>query len=157
MFGDDIRSAREQLKLSQAELARRAGVRRSILRRVEANENVTTDTLSAIAAQLPNLKALHLGTVPLVPLTEAGHAMNESFAAAAVLLTSLSRLSDDIGGFIAAHARLAQSLEESGALRPPPPKPIGWIEPDYLSPETMEIVRQMDRDLEARNASTEDE
>jgi transcriptional regulator with XRE-family HTH domain len=56
---DDIVKAREALGLSQAGLARRAGISRSRLQDLESGENVTLDTLRKVVAVLPNLK-LHL-------------------------------------------------------------------------------------------------
>lgn len=52
---EDIVKARQQLQMSQAELARKAGVARARLRDLEEGRNVTLDTVRRVVAQLPNL------------------------------------------------------------------------------------------------------
>jgi len=59
---DEIRKAREALKISPAELARRAGIQRSLIGKIERGDNFTIETLQKIVAQLPNLEVLHLGS-----------------------------------------------------------------------------------------------
>jgi len=65
MLHTQLREAREALKLTQSELARRAGIGRDILRKLENGENFTRDTLLKVIAQLPNLQQLSLGAVTL--------------------------------------------------------------------------------------------
>lgn len=60
-----VRQARIDHGLSQTELARRAGVPRSQLRKFEDGGNITLATFTKILEQLPNLKSLAIGTVNL--------------------------------------------------------------------------------------------
>ena len=53
LIHEELRSAREEAGLSQAELAARAGIPRNQIVRAEKGENITLDTLRKIAAQLP--------------------------------------------------------------------------------------------------------
>lgn len=65
MLQNEIRQARIDLGLSQAELARVAGVPRERLRQLETGGNVTLETLQKVLAQLPNLKTITLGATEL--------------------------------------------------------------------------------------------
>ncbi|HEV7240913.1 MAG TPA: helix-turn-helix transcriptional regulator [Thermoanaerobaculia bacterium] len=50
---EELRRAREEAGLSQAEVAARAGIPRNQVVRAEKGENITLDTLRKIAVQLP--------------------------------------------------------------------------------------------------------
>ena len=63
MLHTQIRQARVDHGLSQAELARRAGIPRDRLRQFENGENITIETLMKILAQLPDLRTVTLGAV----------------------------------------------------------------------------------------------
>jgi len=63
MLHSQIREARIQHNLSQAKLARLAGVPRGTLAELENGGNFTRDTLLKVLAHLPQLKALTLGPV----------------------------------------------------------------------------------------------
>ena len=65
MLHDQIRQAREEHGLSQAELARLAGLPRERVRQLESGGNVTLETFRKIIAQLPRLKTLSLGSTEL--------------------------------------------------------------------------------------------
>ena len=96
VYGDDIRQARRDAKLSQSELARRAGVPRSQLVRLEQGENVTIDTLQRVLGALPHLKQITL--VPGATALAAGIDVDEVRAAAQELHESSARLLRAIGG-----------------------------------------------------------
>lgn len=51
-FGDVIREARKKQGWSQAELGEKSGVSRPTIARVEANNDVTTATISKVAQAL---------------------------------------------------------------------------------------------------------
>ena len=96
MHGDEIRQARRDAKLSQSELARRAGVPRSQLVRLEQGENVTIDTLKRVLGVLPHLKQITL--LPGATAMAAGIDVDEVRAAAQELHESSARLLRAIGG-----------------------------------------------------------
>jgi len=74
MLHIEIRKARVEAKLSQAALARLAGVPRRTLVDLENGGNFTRDTLLKLIAQLPKLRTLTLGqvTIETAPLDGAG-------------------------------------------------------------------------------------
>jgi transcriptional regulator with XRE-family HTH domain len=53
MLHDELRSARQEAKMSQAELASRSGIPRNQIVRAEKGENITLDTLRKIVVNLP--------------------------------------------------------------------------------------------------------
>jgi transcriptional regulator with XRE-family HTH domain len=65
MLHKELRAAREMAKMSQAELAARAGIPRNQVVRAEKGENITIGTLRKIAANLPVKELTLLDTVKL--------------------------------------------------------------------------------------------
>lgn len=53
LLHEELRRAREEARMSQADLAARAGIPRNQVVRAEKGENITLDTLRKIAAHLP--------------------------------------------------------------------------------------------------------
>jgi transcriptional regulator with XRE-family HTH domain len=150
-IGDEIKKAREALKLSQMELSRRSGVPRSMLRRVEEGENTTVDTLQAIVAYLPNLEALHLGRVKLLKQNDLHEAMNNQINAVTALLETVNRLVQDLGKVATTSAAVMRTAEATGALAPTPrpepePEPMP-VEPP-LPPDLAEHFRELDRSID---------
>jgi len=62
---EELRRAREQAGLSQAQLAARAGIPRNQIVRAEKGENITLDTLRKIAVHLPVEQLTLIETVQL--------------------------------------------------------------------------------------------
>lgn len=62
---EELRSAREQAGLSQAQLAARAGIPRNQIVRAEKGENITLDTLRKIVVHLPVEQLTLIDTVKL--------------------------------------------------------------------------------------------
>lgn len=62
---EELRRAREQAGLSQAQLAARAGIPRNQIVRAEKGENITLDTLRKIAVHLPVEQLTLIDTVKL--------------------------------------------------------------------------------------------
>ena len=93
MLNEDVRAARLAAGLSQAELARRAGIPRPQLRFLEDGGNVTIATIRKVAAVLPNLKRVSLGeveiTTPNPDLEEARRAALDLFDVAKRLMAAL--------------------------------------------------------------------
>jgi transcriptional regulator with XRE-family HTH domain len=150
-IGDEIKKAREALKLSQMELSRRSGVPRSMLRRVEEGENTTVDTLSAIVAYLPNLEALHLGGVKLLKQNDLHEALNNQMTAVTALLETVNRLMQDLGKVVTASAGVMRTAEATGALAPVPrtePEPPPPHAEPLLPPALAEHLRELDRSIE---------
>ena len=65
MLHEELRKAREAARLSQAELAKRAGVPRNQVVRAEKGANVTLDTLRKLVVQLPIDRLTLVDTVQL--------------------------------------------------------------------------------------------
>jgi transcriptional regulator with XRE-family HTH domain len=148
-IGDEIKKAREALKLSQMELSRRSGVPRSMLRRVEEGENTTIDTLSSIVAHLPNLEALHLGGVKLLKQNDLHEALNNQMTAVTALLETVNRLVQDLGKVVTASAGVMQTAEASGALAPPPRfEPLVMPVEAPLPPALAEHFQELDRSID---------
>ncbi len=74
MLHEELRQAREEIGMTQAQLAARAGIPRNQVVRAERGENITLDTLRKIAAHLPLekltlLEKVHLD-LDILPLPE---------------------------------------------------------------------------------------
>jgi predicted transcriptional regulator len=150
-IGDEIKKAREALKLSQMELSRRSGVPRSMLRRVEEGENTTVDTLATIVAHLPNLEALHLGGVKLLKQNDLHEALNNQMSAVTALLETVNRLVQDLGKVATTSAGVMRTAEAVGALTPVPrsaPEPMEMPVEPPLPPALAEQFRELDRSIE---------
>ena len=65
MLHQQFRAAREAANLTQTQLARKAGIPRSQLQKLEDGRNVTLETLMKVAAQLPNLGVVTAGPLHL--------------------------------------------------------------------------------------------
>lgn len=65
MLHEELRKAREAAGLSQAELAKRAGIPRNQVVRAEKGANVTLDTLRKLVVQLPIDRLTLVDTVQL--------------------------------------------------------------------------------------------
>jgi transcriptional regulator with XRE-family HTH domain len=89
MFGTQLREARKLGKLTQNELAERAGLPRSRIQMVEDGGNVTIGTLEKVIAQLPGLRVLTLGGVDFVAIDRIA-----TQAAVEGVLTNAGRLAE---------------------------------------------------------------
>jgi transcriptional regulator with XRE-family HTH domain len=93
MLYDRVREARIELNVSQAQLARLAGVPRESVRTLENGGNITLETFERIVAHLPNLKELTIGgvhvTISGVDVAEVRAAVAASEAANRRLLALL--------------------------------------------------------------------
>ena len=93
MLKDDVRAARLAAGLSVSEVARRAGIPRKQVQKIENGGNVTMDTLRQIAVALPNLTRVMLGGMEIVlanaDLEEARRAALDLFDVAKRLLAAL--------------------------------------------------------------------
>ena len=144
-IGDEIRIAREALDVSQVEFARRVGIPRSMLRRIEEGENITVETLEKVVAHLPNLQALHLGAIKLLPQNDLHDALNQHVASGTALLDAINRVAEQLAGFVSSNARLVRTLEQSGALGPLPTfEPMLLPEPEPLPEKFREVDRSID-------------
>jgi transcriptional regulator with XRE-family HTH domain len=149
-LGEEVKRAREALKLSQMELSRRSGVPRSMLRRVEEGENTTIDTLASIVAHLPNLEALHLGGVKLLPQNDLQEALYAQTAAVTALLESVTRMMQDLGKVVTTNARMARTAESTGALDASrTADPYEWPAEPPVPPALAERLRELDRSIDA--------
>ncbi|HEX6098211.1 MAG TPA: helix-turn-helix transcriptional regulator [Thermoanaerobaculia bacterium] len=118
MLHHQIRQARIDHGLSQAELARLAGVPRERLRQLEAGGNVTLETLQKVLSQLPDLQSLSLGPVELqtrganpAELRDALAAWLEAGRRLLTLLESVSVAPDPADSRIHPSAQLTPELE----------------------------------------------
>ena len=128
MLYDRVRQARIELNVSQAQLARLAGVPRESVRTLENGGNITLETFEKIVAHLPNLKELTIGGVHV---TISGVDVAEVRAA--------------VAASEAANRRLLALLDAVAAHEPEPPAGATRMEPaSSLRPE-----------IEARLASLE--
>jgi transcriptional regulator with XRE-family HTH domain len=92
---EEVRTAREALGISPAELARRAGVPRSLIGRFESGGNITVETLEKLVTQLPTLNVLHLGEVSVLPagqVPDLPTVLRDHAAAAHSLIAAATRL-----------------------------------------------------------------
>ena len=93
MLYDRVREARIELNVSQAQLARLAGVPRESVRTLENGGNITLETFERIVTHLPNLKELTIGgvhvTISGVDVAEVRAAVAASEAANRRLLALL--------------------------------------------------------------------
>lgn len=89
MFGTQIREARKLGKLTQNELADKAGLPRSRIQMVEEGGNVTIATLEKVIAQLPGLRVLTLGGVDFVAIDRIS-----AQAAVDAVITQAGRLAE---------------------------------------------------------------
>ena len=112
MLYDRVRQARIELNVSQAQLARLAGVPRESVRTLESGGNVTLETFEKIVAHLPNLKELTLGGVNV---TISGVDVAEVRAA--------------VAASEAANRRLLQLLDAVAAHAPEPPAGATVVDP----------------------------
>jgi len=65
MLHEEVKRARIEAGLSQAEVARRTGVRRKQVQQLESGANVTLATIRQILPALPNLKRVTPGGVEI--------------------------------------------------------------------------------------------
>jgi transcriptional regulator with XRE-family HTH domain len=90
---EEVREARIAAKLTQSELARRAGVPRKQVRALEEGANVTLATVRKIVAVLPDLKRVTLGGLEIgtesADLAAARRAAAAVYSAARVLVKAL--------------------------------------------------------------------
>jgi DNA-binding XRE family transcriptional regulator len=131
MVGKQIRTARLAAGLSEAELARRAGVQRSQLRELENDGNVTTATLWKVVSQLPDLPVLVLSPEATTGMLDGPTVLQRSLE----ILAAANALVQLAGGTAAAQSR------------PPAEPPAGAtrFEPEpTLDAKTMKLVREMD-------------
>lgn len=137
MLNEDIRQARVAAGLSQAELARRAGITRKQLRFAEEGGNITVDTLRKIAAMLPNLKRMSLGEAEL---TTASPDLEEARRAALDLFDVAKRLMAALGA--------APPSERLPDRKPPELGPVGAVRHNSMEDHerrAQEIQRERER------------
>jgi predicted transcriptional regulator len=60
---EEIRRARKELRFSQSELAKLAGIQRRQISNLENDRNVTLSTVRKVLAQLPNIQPFTLSAV----------------------------------------------------------------------------------------------
>jgi transcriptional regulator with XRE-family HTH domain len=93
MIHDQFREARIAAGLTQAEVARRAGVLRKQVQVLESGGNVTLETLRKLAPVIPNLRRVSLGGLEIVAenadLEEARRAALDLFDVARRLVAAL--------------------------------------------------------------------
>ena len=126
MIGMQFRAARLAANLSEAELARRAGIQRSQLRALEADGNVEIATMLRVAAHLPDLRTLAV---------KAG----VGATAGAEGTVDLENVRMKALGVIAAAQELLRSLGTPGEVS--------------LPPETLEKIKELDRLVDAAEAT----
>ena len=118
MLYDRVRQARIDLNVSQAQLARLAGVPRESVRTLESGGNVTLETFEKIVAHLPNLKELTLGGVQVaikgIDVAEIRAAVADAEAATRRLL----QLLDAVTAHAAEPAAGATLIEPPTRVRP---------------------------------------
>jgi transcriptional regulator with XRE-family HTH domain len=129
LLHEQIRKARLEAGLSQMNLAREAGIQRSLLQNLEDGRNVTLDTLRKVVARLPALQSLDLGAIVLEPgiTHELRHEAEQMMAAAQRILTLL----DSIGAAPAP----APAPDPAGATR--------FEGSTEVSPERRERLKEM--------------
>jgi transcriptional regulator with XRE-family HTH domain len=131
MFGTQLREARRLGKLTQNELAERAGLPRSRIQMVEDGGNVTIGTLEKVIAQLPALRVLTLGGVDFV-------AIDRIAAQTAV------------EGVLANAGRLAELLD----TRNPAAVTTRQAAPDDIDEATRREITELDADIDRLRADT---
>ena len=103
MLHEQVRTARIKAGLTQAELARRAGIPRKQLVMLEQGSNITLATLRKVTSQLPDLKSVALGglQIGLSPELEAvRNDAAELYAIARRLLDRLGSPPSESGGAV---------------------------------------------------------
>lgn len=113
MFGPQLRAARLELGLSEAALARAAGVQRSQVRDLERDINVSVMTLKKVLAQLPNITFLAVEPTAR-PSLVAGETVHQ--------------IARDL--LAATHRLLALTGETAASTAPPAPPMSGEMPPD---------------------------
>jgi transcriptional regulator with XRE-family HTH domain len=129
MLGSQIREARQQAGFSQEELARRSGLHRTQVQKLEEDANITLETLRKILSQLPNLKVITLGPVAVnsgVDSEDFRRTVEDMVAQGRSVLLMLE----------AAKRAAAEAKAAAAAVTPPPAPPPP--------------VRQVESELEAR-------
>jgi transcriptional regulator with XRE-family HTH domain len=112
---EEVRNAREALGITPAELARRAGVPRSLIGRFESGGNITVDTLEKLVTQLPTLDVLHFGAVNVLPagqVPDLPTVIRDHAAAAHALIAAATRLAESSAHLLEALA-LSQTTAEA--------------------------------------------
>jgi transcriptional regulator with XRE-family HTH domain len=124
LLHQELRKAREELGITQAELAKRAGIPRNQIVRAEKGENITLDTLRTIVAHLPVESLTLLEKVKLstdvVPQAEKVH-----FATSKALIAMTTAFQAALAAAMESHAALA-------AARAADPHPGGFLDDQLL-------------------------
>ena len=129
MLHQQVRTARQLAGLSRDELARRSGVPRSQIQKIEEGANVTLDTLMRIAEHLPNLGVVTAGPLHLQFQADAGE---------------LRRALVD---FMASTAHLLKVLDGNRPTAPAPPQALA-PDPPYSEQQLAAAARAVDTEIE---------
>lgn len=138
---EELRRAREQAGLSQAQLAARAGIPRNQIVRAEKGENITLDTLRKIAVHLPVEQLTLINTVSLgvnvFPEPERVY-----YAAMETLgfLSAAINSSIQVAMIARVNAATAKQNDPMGDLVPP----VGDIDPLLLLKKMQETYEHLD-------------
>jgi transcriptional regulator with XRE-family HTH domain len=122
MLGSQIRQARQEHGFSQEELARRSGLHRTQVQKLEEDANITLDTLRKILSQLPNLKTITLGPVAVnsgVDSEDFRRTVEDMVAQGRSVLLMLEA---------AKQAAAEAAAAAAAAAPPPPPRPLSRVE-----------------------------
>ena len=137
MIHEQVRAARIEHGLSQAKLAKLAGVPRERVRKLENGENVTVKAFEKIVAQLPNLKELTVGGVH-VRVT----GIDVEAVRAAIVISD------------AANRRLLALLDTIAVHAPEPPAGATRVEPSArVRPELEARLAELEAQVRALQAA----
>ncbi|MEA2490836.1 MAG: hypothetical protein QOH21_2628 [Acidobacteriota bacterium] len=134
--------------MSQAELARRSGLSRTLIHGAERGGNLTLETLVKIAAHLPTLEILDLGPAK-IRFGGQGIEMNEvvgkHLSACAAALSAASSALTEAAALLAESTRLTKM-----ATGTPAAELEEWLpKPPNVPPEVAERIKRLDEAVDA--------
>ena len=130
LLHEELRRAREELGVTQAELAARAGIPRNQVVRAEKGENITLDTLRKIAAHLPVESLTLLEKIPL-KVDLLPHAEKVYFGAMKTLMAMTGAFNAALDVALASRSSLGEARADS-PLPFTQPAPGGEVVDDLL-------------------------
>lgn len=141
-IGDEIRKAREALDMTPAELARRAGIQRSHVGKIERGDNFTLETLEKIVVHLPNLPDLFVGSQKIrtgAPPENLSVIVAEHLEAAAALVQASTETQQAARALAAASTASARATERLAATSERLLKALEAAQKAEPSPKSSEI------------------
>ena len=145
---DELRKAREAAGLSQAELARRSGLSRTLIHGAERGGNLTIETLVKIAEHLPTLQILDLGPAKLRfggQGVEMNEVVSQHLSACAAALSAAASALTEAATLLTESTRLTRMA--AGA---PTAELDDWLPaPPNVPPDVADRIKRLDEAVDA--------